>query len=57
LTEIIINYEDTFEVCIKSAVTRFKELSEWTTKWIVWLYSDQRRRWMKDEEHTELQTL
>ena len=57
MTETIIDYENTFEVHIKSAVTRFKEFFEWTMKWIVWFYSDQRWRWMKDEEHTELQTL
>ncbi len=26
-------------------------------KWIVWLYSDWWWRWIKSEEHTELQTL
>ncbi len=40
LTEIIIDYEDIFEVCIKSAATKFKEFFEWTMKWIIWLYHD-----------------
>ncbi len=26
-------------------------------KWVVWFYSDWRRRWMKSEEHTEFQIL
>ncbi len=55
--ETVIDNEDSFKVHFKSVTTEFKRLSWKTMKWVVWFYSDKWRRWMKSEEHTELQTL
>ncbi len=38
-------------------MTELKEFFKRTIKQVIWFYSDEWWRWMKSEEHTELQTL